>query len=109
LPDVARDDELEELTARLFGAPLSRGLAVAWSFGGFSGNVRIDAPARLVAAVRTHEFVRGLVDRFDEDWFDNPRAGAHLTSRAVGPVWQGDIPAVDVVRPVARSFEELLG
>lgn len=107
--DVPRDDELEELTARLFGAPLPRALALAWSFGGLAGSARVDAPARFVGALRTHEVVRGLVDRFDEDWFDNPRAGAHLASVAAGPVWQGDIPAPDGVRPVARAFEELLG
>jgi len=109
LPESARDDELEALTARVFGAPLPRAVSAAWSFGGFSGNARVDAPARFVAAVRTYDFVGGLVDRFDEDWFDNPRAGAFLASIAMGPVWQGDVPAIDVVSPVARSFEELLG
>ena len=109
LPESARDDELEELTARVFGAPLPRATAALWAFGGFSGNARVDAPARLVAAVRTHEFVGGLVERYDDDWFDNPRAGAHLASIAAGPVWQGDVPALDAVGPIARSFEELLG
>ena len=107
--DSVRGDELEELTARVFGAPLPPDLAVAWSFGGFAGSARIDIPARLVAAVRTHGVVRGLVDRFDEDWFDNPRAGAHLASIGVGPVWQGDVPEAGAAHAAARSFEEALG
>ncbi len=109
MSDSARDDELEELTARVFGSPLPRALAAAWSFGGFAGSARVDAPARLVGAVRSHELVRNLVDRFDEDWFDNPRAGAHLASIAAGPVWQGDVPTADAVRALARAFEEALG
>ena len=107
--DSVRGDELEELTARVFGAPLPSDLAVAWSFGGFAGNARIDLPARLVAAVRTHGVVRDLVDRFDEDWFDNPRAGTHFASIGAGPVWQGDVPepgalctsGTDVATPLA--------
>ncbi len=109
LSEAVRGDEVEELTSRLFGAPLPPVLAALWSFGGFSGNARVDVPARLLAAVRTFDFVRGLVDRFDEDWFDNPRAGAYLTSLAAGPVWQGDVPAGEAARPIARTFEELLG
>ncbi|OJY15939.1 MAG: hypothetical protein BGO98_25135 [Myxococcales bacterium 68-20] len=107
--DSVRGDELEELTARVFGAPLPSDLAVAWSFGGFAGNARIDLPARLVAAVRTHGVVRDLVDRFDEDWFDNPRAGAHFASIGAGPVWQGEVPEPGAARAAARSFEEALG
>ncbi|MBX3210681.1 MAG: hypothetical protein KF850_01465 [Labilithrix sp.] len=107
--DPVREDELEELTARLFGAPLPRDLAAAWALGGFAGSARVDAPARFVAAVRTHGVARGLVDRFDEDWFDNPRAGAHLASIGAGPPWQGDVPDAEVTRDIARSFEEALG
>ncbi|MBX3225486.1 MAG: hypothetical protein KF795_33580 [Labilithrix sp.] len=107
--DPVRSDELEELTARVFGAPLPADLAAAWSLGGFAGSARVDAPARLVAAVRTLGFVRGLVDRFDEDWFDNPRAGAHLASIGAGPSWQGDVPDAEAARAAARSFEETLG
>lgn len=107
--DPVREDELEELTARLFGAPLPRDLAAAWALGGFAGSARVDAPARLVAAVRVHGVVRGLVDRFDEDWFDNPRAGAHLASVGAGPPWRGDVPDAEVARAAARSFEETLG
>jgi hypothetical protein len=108
-PDVVREDELEELGARVFGVPLPKALASAWSYGGFSGNARIEAPVQLVAAVRAHGFVRGLVDRFDEDWFDNPRAGAHLASIGAGPVWSGELPDDASVRTLARAFEEALG
>jgi hypothetical protein len=107
--DTAREDELEELTARLFGAPLQASLAAAWSFGGFAGSMRVDAPARFVAALCTHGFVSTLRNRFDEDWFDNPRAGAHLASIGAGPVWQGEAPEADAIVGVARAFEEMLG
>lgn len=107
--DAAPADEIEELTARVFGAPLAPALAQAWSFGGLAGATRIDAPARLVAALRVHAFVRGLVDRFDEDWFDNPRAGTFLASIGAGPVWSADVPDPATIPALGRSFEELLG
>lgn len=107
--DDVRERELEELTARVFGAPLPPDLAAAWSFGGFAGTARVDLPARLVAAVRVFGVVRDLVERFDEDWFDNPRAGAHFASIGAGPVWQGDVPEPGAAHALARSFEEALG
>lgn len=128
-PAVARADELEEVTTRIFGAPLDAALASVWSFGGFSGRSRVDAPARLLGAVRAHSLVLGLVDRFDEDWFDNPRAGAHLSNIATGPIWQADggaslvgesrdagdaaaersAASARTIRAIARAFEETLG
>lgn len=112
-----RADDAEELSARVFGVPLPASLSEAWSFGGFSGRSRIDAPARLVAAVRGYGFTRDLIDRFDEDWFDNPRAGRHLASVGAGPVWpardlargEDELSDVTQVRPIARAFEEMLG
>jgi hypothetical protein len=50
-----------------------------------------------------------MVDRFDEDWFDNPRAGMRLSSMAAGPVWSGEVVEADSVRVLARAFEEALG
>ncbi|HVH40943.1 MAG TPA: hypothetical protein VM925_01330 [Labilithrix sp.] len=119
--DTSRPDELEEITTRVFGAPLETNLAVAWSYGGFAGSSRVDAPARLLGAVRAFGFVRGLVARFDEDWFDNPRVGSHLASIGAGPVWQAGASApllggaeeasegVQAVPTIARTFEETLG
>jgi hypothetical protein len=109
MPEAPRVGDLEELGARVFGAPLPGDLAGAWSCGGLSGRRRIDAPARLVAGVRAYAFHRDLVERFDEDWFDNPRAGAHLASLAAGPVWQRELPADGAVPSIARALEETLG
>jgi hypothetical protein len=127
MQDPVQVDGVEERGARVFGAPLPSALAAAWSYGGIGGHVqpapaedlrstlaasgssRFDAPARLLGAVRAHGFVRSLIERFDEDWFDNPRAGAHVASVSVGPIWQGDVPEIDAVRALARAFEETLG
>ena len=109
MPESARTDELEELSARVFGAPLPSDLAIAWACGGFSGRRRIDAPARLLAGVRAHAFARDLVDRYDEDWFDNPRAGTHLASMGAGPIWNGELPAEGAPLALAKAFEEILG
>jgi hypothetical protein len=112
--DAAPADEIEELGARVFGAPLPAPLGALWSYGGLaplSGRAEAIAalPARLVGAVRAHELVRGWVERFDEDWFDNPRAATHLAGIAAGPVGLLDVPRPDAVAPIARAFEELLG
>ncbi|MCW5811088.1 MAG: hypothetical protein KIT84_08755 [Labilithrix sp.] len=105
--ESATDDEIEHVSARLFGRPLARGLGVAWANGGFSGRCRDDVPARLAAAVRAFGAATDLVERHDEDWFDNPRAAARLAHVAAGPVWQGDEPTG--IDRIARTFEETLG
>lgn len=110
-----RGDELEELTARIFGAPLPSDLAFAWQNGGFSGRARVDGPARLLGAVRAFGFMRTLVERYDEDWFENPRAAQHLANVSVGPVWQhdteGNFGAAELAATasIAKAFEEALG
>ncbi len=94
----------EELTARAFGAPLPAALRDAWPA------IRIDDPARFVALLSTPSFVARLVDRFDDDWFRNPKAGTHLTSLACGPAFDVDSPPLDdAPRTFARLVEELLG
>ena len=97
----------EELSARVYGAPLPPMLA---ALGSLSGAERIDAPARLLGMVRGDRLVRGFVQRFDEDWFDNPRAGSHLAAIASGPVWTPMADDEDSgVEVLARAFEERLG
>jgi hypothetical protein len=93
----------EELTARVFGAPLPRALRHAWP------EPRICELARLDAVLLAHEFARDLVERFDEDWFANPKTGAHLAGIAAGPVFT-DHP-LDEKTPeiVGRAFERALG
>lgn len=97
----------EELSARVYGAPLPPMLA---ALGSLSGAERIDAPARLLGMLRGDRLARSFVQRFDEDWFDNPRAGSYLAAVASGPVWtpmaDDEDRGVDVL---ARAFEERLG
>jgi hypothetical protein len=108
--DAAPDpDHIEALSARVFGSPLPTTLGGAWSYGGFAGTSRVDLPARLLGAIHAHGLVQQLVQRFDEDWFDNPRAGAHLASIGAGPVWRGDVPDASAVTAIARMFEQTLG
>lgn len=93
----------EELGVRLFGAPLPSSMRDAWP------DPRPAEAARLLGLLGTHAFVRSLVDRFDDDWFRNPKAGAHLTSMACGPAF--DVEPLDETAPavLARAFEEALG
>jgi hypothetical protein len=109
VPATPHADMIEELGMRVFGGPLAGDLGETWANGGFSGASRIDAPARVVGALRAHGLVRRLVERCDEDWFDNPRASAHLASIGTGPIWQGDLPPKEAVTAIARRFEESLG
>jgi len=94
----------DDLTARVFGAPLPRPLAGAWP------RAEDDAPARLLAVLTAPALAFDLVDRFDEDWFANPRAVLHLRAIASGPA-QEDPPAdvATTVGPLARAFEEACG
>lgn len=87
---------------RVFGAPLPSALRDAWP------ELRRDESARFVAALRAHGFVRDLVARHDEDWFENPRAGAELAQIASGPVFDATPPEEDAAAAVARAFEEAL-
>jgi hypothetical protein len=93
----------EEVTSRVFGAPLPAAMRDAWPAP------RVDEPARLLGLLGTRAFVRDLVERFDDDWFRNPKAGQHLTSLACGPAF--DLEPLDEAAPskLARAFEEALG
>lgn len=95
--------DAEELETRLTSGRLGR----AFAYGGFAGKTRIDAPARLVGALRGHALATTLRDRFDEDWFANPRAGAYLAQIGAGPM-VGDEPWPEAA-PAARALEAWLG
>jgi hypothetical protein len=64
----ARSEDFEELGPRLFGRPLDPRLRGAWPA------TRGDDPARLVAFVTSQAVLHRLRERFDVDWFRNPRA-----------------------------------
>ncbi len=93
----------EEIGARLFGAPLPAAMRDAWP------DPRSSDPARLVALLGARAFVRDLVERYDDDWFRNPRAGSHLTSLACGPADDDDPIADGAPLDLARTFEQALG
>jgi hypothetical protein len=96
----------EELTSRGFGAPLPSGLRDAWPEPSL-----LDA-GRLVGALSSPAFVSALVERFDDDWFRNPKAGAHLANLACAPARaeiEGDEVSAEAPRTLARAFEKVLG
>jgi hypothetical protein len=93
----------EELGTRLFAAPLPEAMRDAWP------DPRPTDPSRLVALLGTRAFLRQLEDRYDEDWFRNPRAGKHLTSLACGPAFDADPVPEGAPADIARGFEEALG
>jgi hypothetical protein len=93
----------EEITARVFGAPLPAALRNAWP------EHDVSEPARLVGLLGTQAFTRNLVERYDEDWFRNPKAGLHLTSMACGPAFDDEPIPEGAPAALARAFEEALG
>lgn len=93
----------EELTSRVFGAPLPASMRDAWP------EPNVAEPARLVGMLGARAFVRDLVERYDEDWFRNPKAGSHLVSLACGPAFDDDLLPDGAPLALARAFEEALG
>lgn len=98
----------EELSALAFGAPLPRGLVVAFP--------RLRGPAAhasFAAALRAAAWTTELVDRHDEDWFANPRAGADLVAFAALPARSDEARADGELSAWAtltcRVAEETLG
>ena len=98
-------DRFEELGERVLGAPLDARLRGAWPAS------RDDLPARWVARLEALPMVDGLRERFDDDWYRNPKAWAHV--RAVSavasrePVEAGALDSH--VDALARAFERALG
>lgn len=103
--DFAPRDRFDELAARVLGGGLDARLRGAWPAA------RDDEPARFVAMLEAHALAQELRDRFDVDWFRNPRAFRHL--RAVGslPVRAAVEPApLDAAaEALGRAFEAVLG
>ncbi|MGO8998229.1 MAG: hypothetical protein ACLQVI_33325 [Polyangiaceae bacterium] len=97
-------DRFEELTHRLFGAPLPRPLVGAWPLP------HVDARARLVGLITAHDLSRELIERFDIDWFANPRGVHHVRAIASAPAHE-PLPTelATASKALARSFEETLG
>jgi hypothetical protein len=99
-------DGFEHVTARLFGAPLPAPLAGAWP------PPRDDGRARLVGLVTAHALSKELVDRFDVDWFANPRGVLHVRTIASAPAREEPADPTHLATAtlaLARAFEETLG
>jgi hypothetical protein len=64
-----------------------------------------------VARLQALAMSANLRDRFDVDWFRNPRAWEHLRALAAAPARESFEPeALDrEVAALARAFEEALG
>jgi hypothetical protein len=104
----ATRDLFDEVAVRLFGTPLDARLRGAWPAA------RDDEPARLLALLRARPFSAELRDRFDADWYRNPRAWAELRALASSPAHEtidaSSLPALDSgAQALARAFEAALG
>jgi hypothetical protein len=97
-------DLYPEITARLFGSPLEDRLRGAWPAP------REDDPARFVAMIQSNALRRELRDRFDADWFHNPRAWGQL--RELSAVARETVEPATLATSVTvlvRDLEEALG
>jgi hypothetical protein len=105
LPEPGPADLFDEMSERLFGGGLDARLRGAWPA------VREDEPARLVALLEARPLLHGLRNRFDLDWFRNPRAWEDLFQAAAGPAHETvDGSALDSQAvALGRAFEEALG
>ncbi len=107
-------DVFEELSSRVFGAPLPSGLTAAWPLA------RGDEAARLAALATAEPLANELVSRFDDDWFRNPKAAMHLRAIASAPAREepraegdgggGGVDPLDAAAALrlARRFEEAI-
>jgi hypothetical protein len=96
----------EEVGERLFGLPLDPRLRGAWP------RARDDEPARFVALVQAGALRESLRQRFDVDWFKNPRAWSELRSQGSEPARKPVDEAVvsgPGVEALALAFESALG
>ncbi|HEY2513210.1 MAG TPA: hypothetical protein VGI39_20215 [Polyangiaceae bacterium] len=97
-------ERFEETTHRLFGAPLPPALAGAWPLAAD------DQAARFLGLLTAIDLSDELTERFDEDWFANPRAVLHLRALASGPAHEEPLAEpVPKARQLGRRFEQALG
>jgi hypothetical protein len=98
-------DAFDELTVRVFGAPLDRRYRGAWP------SPREDEPASFLGLVGAQAMRETLRDRFDVDWFRNPRAWAHLRASAAAPAFEpiDEAALLEGAAALGRAFEQALG
>jgi hypothetical protein len=101
----AAADAFDELGARVFGAPLDRRYRGAWPAA------RDDDPAPLLGLLGALAQREELRERFDVDWFRNPRAWAHLRADAARPAFEplDEKSLPDRAAALGRAFEQALG
>jgi hypothetical protein len=103
--DLAPRDRFDELGARVLGASLDGRLRGAWPAA------RDDEAARFVALLEAHDLSATLRDRFDVDWYRNPRAWTHL--RVVSSLASREpveAAAIDAsVDGLSRALEKVVG
>jgi hypothetical protein len=92
--------DFEELTQAAFGAPADAKLRGAWPV------LRLDEGARFVALFEAHTWGASMVERFDEDWFRDPRAGAAVMAQLASPM--RDFPPPDDLAASATSLSRAL-
>jgi hypothetical protein len=102
---LAPGDVFDEIGPRLFGAPLDARLRGAWPFA------RDDEPARLLALLQAPAQANELRERYDADWFRNPRAWTHLHALTAAPARESvEEPTLEAgVDRLARALEGSLG
>jgi hypothetical protein len=96
-------DLFEEMTTRLFGRALDSRFAGAWP------RARDDEPARWLALLQTPGARDSLRERFDADWFRNPRAWQELRAVARAREPADEALARKGGEDLARAFEGALG
>jgi hypothetical protein len=103
--DPAPRDRFGELGARVLGGSLDARLRGAWPAA------RDDEAARFVALVESHDLSASLRDRFDVDWYRNPKAFAHLRiASSMASREPAEAAALDAaVDRLARSLEAVVG
>ncbi len=101
---LAPRDRFAELGPRLLGGSLDDRLRGVFPYPAD------DAPARFVALLEARDLANELRERFDLDWYRNPRAWSHL--RAIGSLPSRDPVAAAWLETapgdLARSMEGLL-
>ncbi len=102
---LAPADRFDEVGGRLFDGGIPRRMRGAWP------SSREDEPARFVALLESRRFAENLRDRFDSDWYRNPRAWAHFRSLGAAPALEPvDGKALaSQVDLIARALDEALG
>ena len=94
----------EETTHRLFGAALPGALAGAWPLAAD------DQGSRFIGLLTAVDLLDELTERFDDDWFANPRAVLHLRALASGPAYEEPLgDPISKARELGQRFERELG